>query len=117
MQYNTFTDVEMLDGTTVKCTLTYGHLLALKTKNKEVFDSYNKVASKGAKDEFDNLRIVYTGYLCGLLADNKPIEQAMSFESFIDAVLPDRILVAEAMMKLFAPKKAMASAVPFNVVA
>lgn len=116
MRYNTFVDVEMMDGTTYKCTLTYGHLLGLKTKNKEAFEAYNKVASKGAKDEFDNLRIVYTGYLCGLLAEDKAIGQAMSFEMFVDSILPDRILVNEAMMRLFAPKKAMASAAPFSVV-
>ncbi len=112
MQLNTFVDVEMADGSTVKCTLTFGYLMALKSKNRLDYEAYNKIATKGAKEEFDNLRILYTGYLCGLIADDKPLKDAMSFNEFIDAILPDHVILVEATNKLYAPKKAMASVAP-----
>ena len=112
MQLNTFVDVEMADGSTVKCTLTFGYLMDLKSKNRLDYEAYNKVAIKGAKEEFDNLRILYTGYLCGLIADDKPLKDAMSFNEFIDAILPDHVILVEATNKLYAPKKAMASVAP-----
>ena len=112
MQLNTFVDVEMADGSSVKCTLTFGYLLALKSKDRIDYEAYNKVVTKGVKEEFDQLRIIYTGYLCGLIADDKPLKGAMAFVEFIDSVLQDHVILTELANMLYAPKKAMASVAP-----
>lgn len=114
MPYNTTVDLEMIDGTVVKCTLTYGYLIGVKAKVPDAYKAYNDIisSSTGIKDEFDSLRILYTGYLCGLVADKKPLDEAMSFEDFYNSILPDRFMINDALAKIFFPKKAMASADP-----
>ena len=106
---NTFVDVELETGEVVKATLTYYHLLQLKNKHKDIYDRYNKIMVKGPQDEFDNLTIIYTGYLCAVLAESS-IEDAMSEEEFICAFTPDREYTGQILSQLINPKKAKASA-------
>lgn len=106
---NTFFDFELETGETVKLTLSYWFLLQLKNKHKDIYERYNKIMVNNPQDEFDNITILYTGYLCGLLSEDK-IDEAMSEEEFICAMTPDRQYIGEALTALIAPKKAKASA-------
>ena len=106
---NTFVEIELETGEVVKATLTYYHLLQLKNKHKAVYDRYNKIMVKSPQDEFENLTIVYTGYLCAMLAEGT-IDDAMSEEEFICAFTPDREYMGQILGMLLNPKKAKASA-------
>lgn len=112
MKLNTVAEIEFVDGTKAECTLTYRALLQLSTKAKDAYDEYNRIFVKGAKTEIDNLRILYTAYLCAWVLDEKPISHALTFDGFIDSVLPDRMMVSSALSLLLNPKKAMVSAAP-----
>ena len=107
---NTFVDIDLENGETVKATLTFYYLLQLKNKHKKAYERYNKIITNGAADEFDNITVMYTGYLCAFLADNGDIEDAMSEEEFISVLSPDREYLTECVTMLLAPKKAKASA-------
>lgn len=110
MKLNTVAEVELIDGTKVECTLTYRALLQLSTKAKDAYDEYNRIFTKGAKTEIDNLRIVYTAYLCAWVLAEKPVSHALTFDDFIDNLIPDRVMVQGALATLLNPKKATASA-------
>lgn len=105
---HTFYDFELETGETVKLTLTYYFLLKLKNGHKDVYEKYNKVMTKGPQDEFDNITLLYTAYLCGLIAEDK-YGEAMSEEDFIYVVPSDRGAIGDALSALISPKKAKAS--------
>lgn len=106
---NTFIPFELETGETVNLTLTYRNLLKLKTKHRDQYAEYNKVMTKGAQDEFDNLTVVYTAYLCGLIAENGDTDGCMDYEEFLSVVTPDREYLMTTLAMLIAPKKATAS--------
>ena len=106
---NTFVDIELETDEVVKATLTYYHLLQLKNKHKDIYDRYNKIMVKGPQDEFDNLTIIYTAYLCAMLAEGA-FDDAMSEEEFISVFTPDREYMGQILSLLINPKKAKASA-------
>lgn len=109
---NTFVDFELDDGSVIKLTLTYRYLLQFKTKCKSLYDRYNKIIVKGVQDEFDNLTIIYTAYLCAYLQIHGSTEESMTEDAFIDAVSSDREAVSFAIQSLIYPKKARASRKP-----
>lgn len=111
---NTLYDFEMETGEVVKLTLSFINLYKLKAKNKADYDAYNAIMVKGPKDEFDNLRILHTAYLCGLIDQNGNTDGAMGFEEFITEVTPDREYLARFIALLINPKKAQGSATPSN---
>lgn len=106
-----FYSIEAEDGQKIDLTLNYARLYKLKATDSEAYAAYNQVMTKGAKDEFDNIRILYTGYLCAYLAENAKTEGAMDFEEFMSILPPDRDIVMGAVAMLIAPKKAKASGV------
>lgn len=106
---HTFYDFELETGETVKLTLTYFFLLKLKNGHKDVYEKYNRIMTKGPQDEFDNITLLYTAYLCGLLAEDK-YDEAMTEEEFIYSISPDRGVIGDALSALISPKKAKASA-------
>lgn len=112
MKLNTVAEIDLIDGTKAECTLTYRALLQLSTKAKDAYDDYNRIFTKGAKTEIDNLKILYTAYLCSWVLADKPMSHALTFDGFIDAIVPDRVMVQNALSILLNPKKAMASAAP-----
>lgn len=112
MGLNTVTSIDMMDGTSVDCTLTYRALLQLSSKDKAAYDEYNKIFVKGAKTEIQNLRILHTAYLCAWILADKPMREALSFDEFIDSIVPDRLMVSQALTALLNPKKALDSAAP-----
>lgn len=111
---NTLYDFELETGEIVKLTLTYIGLYKLKAKNKATYDAYNAIMVKGPKEELDNMQILYTAYLCGLIDQNGNTDVAMGFEEFLSEVTPDREYINNTIKALIAPKKAQASATPSN---
>ena len=108
---NTVYEMEDINGEPLKMTLTYRNLLQLKRKHPDVYADYNKVATAGAKDEFDNITILYTGYLCQRIAETGGIGDALSFDDFLDILPVDHADVTIAAAMLISPKKTMASGV------
>lgn len=103
---NTVVELELEDGTIARLTLAYRYLLQLSAKNRKAYDEYNASWRKkeDKRDEFDNLRFIYTGYLCAAIQDDK-FDDAMSWEAFIDVAPIDREAVGKALMGLIAPKR------------
>ena len=106
---NTYIDIDLETGETVKATLAYIHLLHLKNYDKEAYDRYNNIMTKGPQDELDSVYILYVAYLCALVADGS-LEEAMTEEEFLSVMSPDREYAGELFTRLMNPKKAMASA-------
>lgn len=103
MNNNTIMEFEMADGTKVGMTLAYFPLLQVRTKKKNIFEKYNKVATKGPQDEFDMITILYTGYLC---ANVEQLESTMTEMDFIKGLPTSREQVANACQWLLnGPKK------------
>ena len=107
---NTYIDIELETGETVKATLSYIHLLHLKNNDKEAYDRYNKIMTKGPQDELDSVYIIYVAYLCALVAEGS-FDEAMTEEEFLSVMSPDREYAGELFTQLINPKKATASAV------
>lgn len=106
---NTYVDIELETGETVKATLAYIHLLHLKNHNKEIYDRYNRIMTKGPQDELEIVSVIYTAYLCAMIA-NDDIEEAMTEEEFMSVMSPDREYAGQLLSQLYTPKKAKASA-------
>lgn len=106
---NTYVNIELETGETVKATLAYIHLLNLKNNDKEAYDRYNKIMTKGPQDELDSVYILYVAYLCALIADGS-FDEAMTEEEFLSVMSPDREYAGELFTQLINPKKATASA-------
>lgn len=109
--YNTVIELEMADGSTVKLTLAYRFLLKLSSTHKQAYKDYNAAWNHRNKefDEFDTVRMIYAAYLCACIQE-ETIDEAMSFDDFIDVLTPDREELNRALMELVAPKRAGAIA-------
>lgn len=107
---NTYVEMEMEDGQVLDLTLTYIALLNLKRKYEEQYGEYNRIMTKGAKDEFDTMTVLYTAYLCGLVMKEGDADDAMGYEEFLSIMSPDREYTMGIFKKLVNPKKATASA-------
>lgn len=107
---NTTYELETNDGGTIKLTLAYGPLYKLRAKHRQEYDEYNRIMTKGAKDEFDNITILYTAYLCEQVDETGDTKDAMGFDDFLDLMPVDREDIARAVGMLMVPKKTMASA-------
>lgn len=107
---NTFYELELENGGTARLTLAYIYLLRLKNTHAATYKEYNRVITKGAQDELDNLTVLYTAYLCGLIADSGSTDGCMTYEEFLEVAPLDRQECARAIGMLLAPKKTMASA-------
>ena len=96
---------EFYDGTTCEMTLAFILLKKLASKNKKLYDRYNKIMSEGGKDEFDTLTVLYTAYVCA----NMESENLMSEDEFIEKCGTDRFALSEALNTMTNPKKRKAS--------
>lgn len=99
---NTFYEFKFEDGTSENLTLAFYALYQLKTKNKGVYEEYNRIMTKGATDELDMITVLYASYLCANVSD---ISGCMSFEDFMIKCGSDRFAIKEAMEHLVKPKK------------
>ena len=101
---NTFIDFELENGTKIQLTLNFSRLLQLKNKRKNTYDKYtNALAGKG--DAFENSLItLYTAYLCANI-ESLDNNEVMSYETFIDSIPQNYILMNTTVAKLIDPKK------------
>ncbi len=102
---NTTYDFVLADGTTVKMTLTFYRLYQLRSKNKALYERYNRIITEQSDknyvyDEIDNIEILYTAYCCA----NLESENLLSKEDFIMLCGSDRKAVGNAIKALLAPK-------------
>lgn len=102
---NTNYDFRLADGSTVPLTLNFYFLYQLRSKDKALYERYNKILSKQSKkdyeyDEIDNMEILYTAYCCANL-DN---QNRLSEEDFLMLCGCDRKAVGNAIKALLAPK-------------
>lgn len=99
---STVYDFELADGTTVKMTLRYYSLYLLKSKDKQAYEKYNKIMSKGPQEEIENVTVLYTAYLCANLEN---IEECMSEMEFLMNMPDNREYVNKILSSLIYPKK------------
>jgi hypothetical protein len=99
---NTVYDFELEDGTVVTMTLRFYSLYQLKSKNKSVYDRYNKIMTKGPTEELENVTILYTAYLC---ANVEHIEDCISEIEFLQRMPTDREYISTILGGLINPKK------------
>ena len=98
---NTIIKFDLIDGTQIDMTLTYGKLLKARAKYPEEYETFNKIDMNGAKDVFDFVDVVYMGYLCA----NMESEHIMSKDEFMDRITPNRKDIMKAYSELLYPKK------------
>ena len=99
---NNVYDFELADGTIVKVTLRFYSLYLLKSKNKAIYERYNKIMVNGPKEELDNCLILYTAYLCANISE---IENCLDEIQFLELMPTDREYVGEVLGDLIHPKK------------
>ena len=103
---NTTYDFELADGSVVELTLAFYKLYQLRSKNKALYERYNKIMSKNAKggdvDELDTIGVLYAAYVCA----NMEKDNLMDEEKFMMLCGSDRLAVNKAVEHLITPKKA-----------
>ena len=102
---NTIYQYNMADGSTVGMTLNFYFLYQLRSKNKSLYERYNRILVEQTKkdyvyDEIDNMEILYTAYCCANLED----ENLLTEEDFLMLCGSDRNEVGKAIQALLAPK-------------
>lgn len=103
---NTTYDFELADGSVVELTLAFYKLYQLRSKNKALYERYNKIMSNNAKggvvEELDTIAVLYTAYVCA----NMSKDELMNEEEFMMLCGSDRVAVNNAVEHLITPKKA-----------
>lgn len=109
MDINTYTTVELTDGTKLKTTLTFSRLLKLRAsdQHKGVYGRYNRIQMNGVKEEIDFATVLYAAYLCASADD---LEGCMAEEEFYELLPQDRPYIIERYVGLVNPKALAASA-------
>ncbi len=100
---NTYYEFKFADGEKVKLTITFSLLNRLKSKNKELYERYNKYRMDGSKDMLEWLEMLYVAYLCANMDD---YDTCMSFDDFMNKCGGDLNEVTKAVAILTTPKKA-----------
>jgi hypothetical protein len=101
---NTTIDFEFCDGTVEKLTLAFYKIYQLRSKNKGLYDRYNKAMNNSANGNYDELEmitILYVAYNCA----NMGQENLMTEEEFMIKCGSDRVAVSKAVKELTNPKK------------
>lgn len=105
---NTNYNFTLADGSNVAMTLSFYALYQLRSKNKSLYERYNKIMSSNSRnnfDELDTITLLYTAYVCANMAE----ENLLSEEDFMILCGSDRKAVGKALEHLINPKKAMVS--------
>ena len=80
---NSYQELELENGTTVKLTLNFARLLQIKNEQPKVYERFMKVLqNKNFDIVFDSLTVLYTGYLCA----NMNNESVLSEEEFVELI-------------------------------
>ncbi len=110
MELNTVIKYDLIDGSRIEMTMTYGKLLKARTKYPEAYEDYNKVEMGGAKDIFSFIDVIYMAYLCANMENDK----VMKKDEFIEKLNPNRKELLGAYNALMYPKKKTVSDAPSN---
>lgn len=106
MKLNTIYDFEFADGSKAELTLAFYKLYQLRSKNKTLYDRYNKIMSKnsngGTPDELETITVLYVAYVCA----NMDKGELMDEDTFMMLCGSDRKAVNDAVTHLLTPKKA-----------
>lgn len=100
---NTSYEFEFSDGTKTNLTLTFYALYQLKSRDKALYDRYNKVmntVATGKSDELDMVTLLYVAYICA----NHKDENIMNEEEFIIKCGFDREALGNAARALTTAK-------------
>ena len=102
---NTFVEFEMESGK-VAMTLQMYAIYQLRSKNKSIYDDYNRITTKGATDgDLDIATVLYAAYTCACIARGEN-DRYGSFEAFLKDMPSDREAMRSAYQAMVAPKKA-----------
>lgn len=99
---NTEYEFEFSNGEKTEMTLTFYKIYQLKSKNRKLYDRYNKIMIKGPEEELEAITVLYTAYVCAHL-DQTDI---MNEEEFMIACGSNREAVNNAVITLTTGKKA-----------
>ncbi len=102
-KFNSTYDFTLCDGSTVKMTLTFYALYQLKSKDRALYDKYNKALNAvgtGKGDELDSITLLYVAYVCANLNE----AELMTEEEFIMMCGSDRQAVGNAARALTTAK-------------
>lgn len=104
---NTYTLIELDNGESVKLSLAYYLLYQLKPKNKDLYDRYNKIMTKGPTEELDMVVVLYAAYVCA----NIESQSLYTEIEFMMLLGDDREKVSAAFMSLMgkSPKKQLSA--------
>ena len=89
------------DGDTCEMTLAFIRLKRLSSKNRGLYDSYNKIMVNGPKEELEMLTVLYAAYVCA----NLDSDNLLTEDEFIEKCGSDRVALREAIERLINPKK------------
>ena len=80
---NTYQELKLTNGETVKLSLNFARLLAVKNKRPKLYEDLMRILQyKDFDIVFDSLKVLYVGYLCARVND----DEAMTEEEFMELV-------------------------------
>ena len=99
---NTYQELVLENGETVKLTLNFARLLKIKNEQPKIYDRFMKVLQNKDFDiVFDSLTVLYTGYLCANMND----ESILSEDEFMELVPFDLEVINVTAGKLIQSSK------------
>ena len=99
---NTYQELVLENGETVKLTLNFARLLKIKNEQPKIYDRFMKVLQNKDFDiVFDSLTVLYTGYLCA----NMNEESVLSEDEFMELVPFDLEVINVVAGKLIQSSK------------
>lgn len=99
---NTYQELVLENGETVKLTLNFARLLKIKNEQPKIYDRFMKVLQNKDFDiVFDSLTVLYTGYLCANMND----ESILSEDEFMELVPFDLEVINVVAGKLIQSSK------------
>lgn len=79
---NTYQELELENGETVKLTLNFARLLKIKNDQPKLYDKFMKVLQNKEFDiVFDSLTVLYTGYLCANINNESILSEDEFYEN------------------------------------
>ena len=99
---NTYQELELIDGQTIKMTLNFARLLKIKNDQPQIYDRFMKVLSNKEFDIIsDSLTVLYVGYLCASIGN----ESILSEDDFTELIPFDLELINTKAGQLIQGKK------------
>ena len=99
---NTYQELELIDGQTIKMTLNFARLLKIKNDQPIIYDRFMKVLSNKEFDIIsDSLTVLYVGYLCANIGN----ESILAEDDFTELIPFDLELINTKAGQLIQGKK------------